>query len=265
MIRAYFGISANPFNLDAITLLPHQQHIYDTLQVHSQQGGLCLVMGEPGTGKSVIKEAIRQKADKRMVVVSVNRTMHTYANTLRILCAAFGIEHKGAHVTCEKRILEQAHTLNRSGKMLLTIIDEAHLMDIEVLRRLRLMFDEFPKNHNIILCGQPQLIAHMALKPNEDIRSRITYSVMLKKLAPDDMEQFILGQLDAVGLGHNTFTPDALALVIRSADGIIRRTRNLCIAAMLEALRDRKKLIDLDIVNAVLIQPHWRNDYDMQS
>ena len=36
------------------------------------------------------------KADKRMVVVSVSRTMHTYSNTLKILCSAFSIGEKTA-------------------------------------------------------------------------------------------------------------------------------------------------------------------------
>ena len=40
------------------------------------------------------------------------------------------------------------------GKSVITIIDEAHLLDIEVLRKLRLMFEEFPKNHNLILSGR---------------------------------------------------------------------------------------------------------------
>ena len=86
-------------------------------------------------------------------------------------------------------------------------------MEIDVLRKLRLMFDEFPKNHNVILVGQPPLIAHLALKAHEDIRSRITYSVILKKINPDDMFLFITDQLDAVGLGHNTFTEEAMALI----------------------------------------------------
>ena len=56
MIRSYFGLSQDPFALRDIELLTHQQEIHDTLRVHSQQGGLCLVVGRPGTGKSVIKE-----------------------------------------------------------------------------------------------------------------------------------------------------------------------------------------------------------------
>jgi MSHA biogenesis protein MshM len=265
MIRAWFGIDHDPFSSDTIVLLNQQQDVYDTLKVHCQQGGLCLVMGEPGTGKSVIKESIRQKADKRMVVVSVNRTMHTYSNTLKILCDAFQIEHEGVHVACERRLIEQAFVLNREGKTLATIIDEAHLLDIDVLRKLRLMFEDFPKNHNLVLFGQSCLLANMSLKVNDDIKSRITYSTTMLKLNPDDMEAFILAQLDKSGLGHNTLTPDATGLIVRSADGILRRARNLCLSCMLEAVRARTKTIGIETVNKVLIQPHWRNEYDMEA
>ncbi|OGS35890.1 MAG: hypothetical protein A2293_17135 [Elusimicrobia bacterium RIFOXYB2_FULL_49_7] len=68
---------------------------------------------------------------------------------------------------------------NRDGKTLLTVIDEAHLMDIEILRKLRLMFDEFPKNHNIILFGQTNILSGMSLNVNSDIKSRITFSATL--------------------------------------------------------------------------------------
>lgn len=264
MIRAWFGLDRNPFASESIRLLHQQQEIFDTLKVHSQQGGLCLLMGSPGTGKSVIKEAMRQAADKRMVVVSVNRTMHTYSNTLKILCEAFSIDTEGIHVKCEKRLIEEAFGLNRQGKMLVTIIDESHLMEMDVLRKLRLMLEEFPKNHNLILIGQVDLMGKMALKVNDDIKSRITFSTIMPKLNPDDMEAFVLGQLDHAGLGHNVFTQEALALIVRSSDGVLRRARNLTLSCLLEAVRARIKSIDIDIVNRVLIQPHWRNDYDLE-
>ena len=60
MIRSFFGIDKNPFGMEDIKLLDNQQDIYDILKVHSQQGGLCLLMGEPGTGKTIIKELIKQ-------------------------------------------------------------------------------------------------------------------------------------------------------------------------------------------------------------
>jgi MSHA biogenesis protein MshM len=264
MIRSYFGIEKNPFSSDDVTLLPYQQEVYDILEVHSTQGGLCLLMGEPGTGKTAIKEEIRKKASKRMSVISVARTLHTYTNTIKILCQAFNINFVGTHFSCEKRLIEEAFNLKRGGNRLILIIDDAHLMEMQTLRRIRLLLEDFPKNYNLILAGQPALLHSMCLKVNDDIKSRVTFSVVLKRLAPDDMKSFISSQLDLAGLGHNTFTEEAIDLITRSADGILRRTRNLCLGSFLEAVRVQRKTIDIDLVNRVLIQPHWRNEYDMQ-
>ena len=43
------------------------------------------------------------------------------------------------------------------------------------------------------------------------------------------------------------------------ADG---QSRNLCLSALIEAVRDQVRTVDLKQVNRVLIQPHWRNDCD---
>jgi type II secretory pathway predicted ATPase ExeA len=264
MIRAFYGIDINPFSPDRdITLLPHQQEAFDILKVHSHQGGLCLLMGEPGTGKSVIKSVINRKADKTTMVINVARTLHTYFNTIKILCHAFNIEPEGSSFKLEKLLIEEAYTLNSNGRSIIVIIDDAHLMDMNTMRKLRLLFEDFPKNHNIILIGQTQLLHNMALTVNEDIKSRVSFSTILKKLTPDDMEAYITRELDTAGLPHNTFTENALSLIARSSDGILRKARNICLSCMVEAVRSGKKKIDIDNVNRVLIQPHWRMDTDL--
>ena len=215
MIRSYFGLQRNPFDTENLALLEHQQQVLDILRVHAQQGGLCLVLGEPGTGKSVLKQALVNHDPKRMMTPVVNRTLHTYHNTLRILCEAFQIEFQGRDHHCERLLVQEAFRLHRTGKMLVPIIDDAHLMQSDCLRKLRLLFEDFPHS-----------------------------------------------QLDRAGLGHNTFSPDALALIVRSAEGLLRRTRNLCLSALIEAVRDQVRAVELKQVNRVLIQPHWRNDCD---
>ena len=89
-----------------------------------------------------------------------------------------------------------------------------------------------------------------------------TCSVILPRLAPEAIERFILDQFDQAGLGHNTFTQDAMALVVRSCEGLLRRARNLCISALIEAVRSQTRTVELSHVNRVLVQPHWRKDYD---
>jgi MSHA biogenesis protein MshM len=263
MIRSYFGIEKNPFSKEDLTLLKQQQDVYDILKVHCMQGGFCLLLGQPGTGKTVIKEALKNTADKRTVVITVARTLHTYTNTIKILCQAFNIPHEATHFKCEKNLIEEAYNLHRNDKMVVIIIDDAHLMEIDTLRKLRLMLEDFPKSHNLILVGQPSLLHNISLNVHQDIKSRITFSHIMPKLNPDDIKEFILNQLDKVGLAHNIFTPDAIDLITRSSDGILRKARNLSLSCMLEAARRGKKEIDLDNVNKILIQPHWRVEFEV--
>lgn len=262
MIRSHYGLQRIPFDTQHAELLAHQQSILDMLLVHAQQGGLCLVLGEPGTGKSVIKQALIDKDPKRIVSPVVNRTMHTYTNTVRIMCQAFQIPFDGRDCRCESLLIEEAFKLHRKGKMIVPIIDDAHLMQTDSLRKLRLLFEDFPRSHNLVLFGQPHLMQTLSLTINEEIRSRVTYSVVLQRMAHEDIEAFLLDQIERAGLGRNVFTEEALSLIVRSADGVLRKARNLALGALVETVREQLRTVDLKQINAVLSQPHWRRDFD---
>lgn len=257
MIHAHFGISHDPFTCEP-ELLQHQRDILEILRVHSRQGGLCIIAGEPGTGKSVLKEALRSHDPKNLITPHIGRTLHTYHNTLRILCQAFGADYTGIDHKCEKRLIEEAFRLHRKGQALALLIDDAHLMQPATLRKLRLLTAEFPPNHNLILFAQTELLATLSLGVHEDLRSRITYSVILQKLTPEHISAFILDQFDRCGLPHNAISEAALNLIARSSDGVIRHARNLTLHALVQTVRARKRTADLPEVNAALMQPHWR-------
>jgi hypothetical protein len=86
---------------------------------------------------------------------------------------------------------------------------------------------------------------------------------LLKKLAPDSIADFIRAELDKAALAHSTFSEDALSLIVRSSEGGLRKARNLCLGALLEAVRDRTKIVELKQVNRVLLQPHWRKEANL--
>ena len=263
MIRAFYGLTQNPFDARELELLPGQREIHDILKVHCQQGGLCLVLGLPGTGKSVLKQSLLRLPENQHLVAAIGRTLHTYTNTVKILCEAFRIEFESNAFKCERRLIEQAFSLNHAGKALTTILDDAHLMEVANLRKLRLLFEDFPKNHNLVLVGQPSLLTALDLGVNQDIKSRVTYSVITKRLGEGAMRDFLLRQLDRAGLGHNTFSRPAIDLIVRSADGVLRKARNLCVGCLIEGVRSANKTIDIDNVNRVLMQPHWQKEADL--
>ena len=262
MIHDYFGIKHTPFATDNISLLPQQQEAFNIILTQCQMHGLTLLIGQPGTGKTIVKEALKTHDKKRIAVPVISRTLHTYHSILRILCEAFQIDYEGNDHKCERKLIEEAHRLNRAGKMLAPVIDDAQYLPIEALRKIRLLFEDFPKNHNLILIAHPNLKNKLQLTINQDIHSRITWSGEMLPLAPDNMKTFIHTQLDKVAMPHTAFDEQALNLIIQSAEGILRTARNLCISTLIEAVRDQTKTVTLKQVNRVLKQPHWTRQYD---
>lgn len=265
MIRSYFGLTKNPFEIDINSpLLAHQQRHFDILKVHSQQGGLCVLIGEPGTGKTILKNAIMKHDKDKWIIPVINRSLHTWQNIVKLFCKALDLDSDGSSHKCEERIVSEARSLNSKGKILIPIVDDAHLLPVDVLRKFRLLLEDFPKNHNLILIGQPELNTTLQLKVNSDIKTRVTYSAKLDQLSPADLKDYIYSQLDRVQLQHTTFTDAAINLIIRSAEGTLRATKNLAVSGLIEAVRDQTKIVDTKQINAVLMQPHWRHNQQLE-
>jgi len=65
-------------------------------------------------------------------------------------------------------LLEEARRLNAAGKMLAPVIDDAHIMDVSSLRKSRLLFEDFPKNHCLVPVAQPELMSRLDRTVHED-------------------------------------------------------------------------------------------------
>ena len=116
----------------------------------------------------------------------------------------------------ENELIQNAFNHIRERKTLYILIDEAHLLDMQVLRKLRLLFERFPKKHSLVLFGQRDLLYYLSMNVNQDIKSRITYSANIIRLNDDDMERYIVKELEAVRMGINSFDQAATELIIRS-------------------------------------------------
>ena len=262
MINAIWGISTPPFQREALTLLPQQQEIFNIIKIHSGQGGFSVILGEPGVGKSILREHIEALSNERSyTVASCSRTLHTYRQIAWQLAQSLQIETSDKHI--EKDLIQEAFAQVRERKTLYILIDEAHLLELTTLRKLRLLFDKFPKNHNLILLGQPELMHYLSMSAHKDIKSRITYSATLKPLNDLDLESFIVKELENAKMGINTFEEGAMQLIVRSSEGNLRLCRNLCLGSLIEAARETKKVVTITHVNNILVQPHWRSHEEL--
>ena len=262
MINAIWGISNEPFKRDLPALLPQQKQIMELIKIHASQGGFSVIIGNPGVGKTILREHIEHLNNARdCTVVSCSRTLHTYRQIIWQLAESFKLETSEKHI--ESDLIQCAFTHVRERKTLYILIDEAHLLETSVLRKLRLLFEKFPKNHNLVLFGQTELLHYLSLSTNKDIKSRITYSATIKPLNDEDMERYIIRELEAAKMGINTFDEAAMALIIRSSEGNLRLCRNVCLGSLIEAARETKRVVTITHVNNVLVQPHWRSHEEL--
>lgn len=258
MIKSTFGLTKEPFYRSDVALLPQQLEAIEMIKIHAQHGGFSVIVGNPGVGKSVIRDHLERLGKERdTVVVSFTQTMHTYQPILKQLAESLQLS---VAVSCmEKELVQAAYRHVQSQKTLYIVIDEAHLLDIGILRKLRLLFERFPKKHNLVLLGHPELMFRLSMMCNEDIKSRISYSKQLLPLHDVDLTNFIITELACVGLGANTFDEAALQVVLRAVQGNLRLCRNLCYATLIAACLDHQRICTVSHVNSALQQPHWRS------
>lgn len=262
MINAIWGIANEPFKRDKPVLLSQQKQIVELINIHASQGGFSVIVGDPGVGKTIVREHIEQlDSTRECTVASCSRTLHTYRQIIWQLAEAFKLDTTEKNI--EADLIQCAFANVRERKTLYILIDEAHLLETVVLRKLRLLFERFPKNHNLVLFAQPELLHYLSLSTNKDIKSRITYSASLKPLNDDDMERYIVRELETAKMGINTFDEAALALIIRSSEGNLRLCRNLCLGSLIEAARETRRIVTISHVNNVLVQPHWRSHEEL--
>lgn len=258
MIKATFGLTREPFFRTDWALLPQQLEAMEMIRIHAQHGGFSVVVGHPGLGKSVIREHLEQLGKGRdTVVVSFTQTLHTYQTILKQL--AESLQLSVAMKDLEQELIQAAYRHVQSQKTLYIVIDEAHLLDVMILRKLRLLFERFPKKHNLVLLGHPELMYRLSMMCNEDIKSRISYSKQLLPLNDEALTRFIIDELAVVGLGANTFDEAAIQVVLRAVQGNLRLCRNLCYASLVATCLDHQRICKVSHVNAALLQPHWRS------
>jgi MSHA biogenesis protein MshM len=262
MLKAHFGLTQEPFYRNELTLLPQQREIAEMLKIHAQHGGFSVIIGEPGVGKTVLREHLESwRQERHYVITSCSRTLQTYRQIVQQLATASQVAAKESQR--EQALIDAAFTHVRERKAVMTLIDEAHLLAMPVLRQLRLLFEKFPKNHSLVLLGQDELLYNLSLIVHADIKSRITYSQRLLPLTDEDLITYLHHELTQTRLGTHVFDDGAQEVILRYAQGNLRRCRHLCHSSLLEACRANQRTVTIQHVSAVLIQPHWRSHEEL--
>lgn len=253
----WFGLKRFPFDKQIKTSqLFDSAHLAEAiarLNYMKQRGGIMLLTGDPGVGKTV---ALRQFVDS--LNDNLYRSIYTPLATLnkfdilRHINQKLGLVNRGSksalYTQIQNEILESK---TQRGKTVVLIIDEAHLLRTGPLHELRLMTNFCMDSYEpfiLILAGQTDLKRIMDYAVMEPLAQRLR---MRYHTPPLDLEQsgaYIEHHLHLAGASEPIFAGDALVAVHEQAFGIPRRIGNTATQAMLLAMYEQKRTIDADMV-----------------
>ncbi len=105
---------------------------------------------------------------------------------------------------------------------------------------------------SLILVGLPELLDRFGLRRNRSLFSRIHHRIVIGPLTPEDTAAYVKMRLSRAGAPREIFTPDALTLLHEATLGAMRDIDRLAAAAMREAARRKRTVIDHNSIAAAI-------------
>ena len=149
-----------------------------------------------------------------------------------------------------KRQLQKEIELVRGiqHKYVVCILDEAHLLEKEMLEEFRFLlnyrFDSMSPMA-LVLAGQTELWENkLRLQRYAAIRQRIDINCVLPHLDRSETEQYIHSHLSYAGSNRDIFSDKALDEVFKVTTGIPRMINRICEKSLMYSFQQQKRIID---------------------
>lgn len=233
MYRNFFGLSALPFKttpeLQMFYKDGSRQQILEALLYTVQRGdGIIKVTGEVGSGKTMLLRLLSSKLPSDTEIIYINSPNLSAKDILLYICTEINIDVSGFRekFSLTNALKEKLVELHASGKRVVMLVDEAQAMTFDALEELRLLSNletSDDKLLQMVLFGQPELDVAMENEKIRQIKSRISYSIYVPPLTPDEVYEYLNYRMRQAGYtGLDVFTPKISKKIQAMTDGLPR-------------------------------------------
>lgn len=262
----FYGLERDPFgptaDPDFLFLTPgHKEALAQLLYAIQEKKGFILVTAEVGMGKTTLLQALRHELDSTTAVAYVSNSMLPFPGILEYMLEEFEIQKPGeSHaqrlVVLQNFLLER----HRTGQSTVLILDEAQNLYPQTLEQIRLLSNfETTKEKilQIVLVGQPELLARLELPELRQLKQRIGILCTIPAMTHSGTRNYIRTRLRLAGVRDlGIFTEEALARISTQAGGVPRVVNTICDHCLLIGYADQTRRIDADIVDQALSYLH---------
>lgn len=257
---SHFGLSSHPFSKDIgdaeLWMPPSKQSLVEDLTDAMHVRGSVLLTGEPGAGKTCVLRALRHAlTPANFRLVYCQNTTVGRRDFYRHLCLALGLPKASTAGDLFLTVSTHVEDLANEHVCPVFLVDEAHLLHQDTLDHLHILlnyhWDSKPLL-SLVLIGLPELEDRLRLRRNRSLFSRLHHRFAVGSLAPDDTSDYIRTRLARVGATKDIFSADALSMLHEAAGSSLRDTDRIATAALRNAARRKKKLVERDLLARIL-------------
>lgn len=250
----HWGLAVPAFSIEpdprfAYDRADHREALARMLFGLTQLGGLVLITGEIGCGKTMLAETLRgMLSGGGYRVVSVPNPPRTGAALLgAILIAAGGSPAGGSAARLAGLVRAQLADVGAGGQRAILAIDEAQRLDARALDELRMLTNAGSGGSApAVLLGQPELSAHVARLPQ--VAQRVVVRYHLRPMGPDEVESYIGHRTRVAGSPRRLFTRRATAAVHEETGGVPRLVNLICANALFVGAARGEEQIGADTI-----------------
>lgn len=269
MYSDFFGLRSLPFEDRADTQFffptAECQEALAAMEYEIHHGtGLGLLIGEAGTGKTLLLRTLLLRLEKSDQPVVVTWPASGEMDLVRECCKGFGVTLPYSHnqsnclYRLRRHLGRSASLENRS----ILIIDQAENLspgNITQLATLAEWCGERGKLLTIVLAAQPLVRALLDRPEFAWIRQQLFGERTLSPFTPKETGEYIRHRLKIAGaVDTQLFDDRAISLIHEISEGIPRLINHVCNAAMLAAYGAKTRRISRTIVEEATSHPAVR-------
>jgi general secretion pathway protein A len=261
MFETFYHLERTPFSRDIPTDQLYQSHMLEEtlgrLEYTAQRQMFAVLTGDCGTGKTTTIRKFKETLDaSRFLVMYLADSKLTPRHFYKGLLEQLGCEAKFYRGDAKRQLHKEIELLQGIHHLQpVVIVDEAHLLDKEMLEEVRFLLNfkmDAQSPMALILVGQNELWERLKLQSYAAIRQRIDLQCKLPYLDRAEVGEYVKRHLAYAGADHDIFSDSAIDEIFKFSSGAARLVNKVCTHCLLYGAQNNRNIIDDHMVKLVI-------------